>query len=472
MLVAFASCNKAKGPGSDLDLDNIVLDGFYVYGDATGSDKVISQNAMSAGVNEAANKELRSGMYEKYIWLEANKDFALIEKEGNNTIFYGAELQEVNYGYDENDPNCRNYADNPNMMILQGRMIIGEKAPKMRVKETGMYHIVLDNNKLGDLAYPQIIVQRAKWGVRGGMNGWGFTEGAETVNADGTVTYTWTDQELAGNGEFKFASCHGWKINLDEDGTVKAEVSFGWKTKEDHTFDIGENIVVEKAGKYALTLTFAPKAGKLADSFTYDVKLTAESETPSTLYMIGNDFGNWSWDSDQVVEMVPVHSHTGQFWAIRYMTTTTEFKFCTTRAWNGDFAKLETNEGFVTPNNGMVEADGLYMIYVDLEGKSITVEPAKVYGIGACWGDTQDWHTDTYPFTISQVATATVPQAGALRMYAFSSKHSSSDWWQMEFNIYDGKIVYRAAGGDQASVNVTAGQTVTLDFNAGTGTIK
>lgn len=36
----------------------------------------------------------------------------------------------------------------------------------------------------------------------------------------------------------------------------------------------------------------------------------------------------------------------------------------------------------------------------------------------------------------------------------------------------DGKIVYRATGGDQAAVPAGAGQTVELDFNAGTGSIK
>ena len=128
-----------------------------------------------------------------------------------------------------------------------------------------------------------------------------------------------------------------------------------------------------------------------------------------------------------------------------------------------------TNEGFTTPNNNQVAEDGLYMIFVDVEGKAVTVEPAQVYGMGDCWGN---WTVDTNAFEISTVATATLPNAGNLRMYAYSSKHASSDWWQMEFNIYDGKIVYRATGGDQAAVPATAGQTVTLDFNKGTGTIK
>lgn len=299
MLAGFSSCNKEKAP--DFDVDNIVLDGFYVYGEATGTDKVLAENAMSAGVNEAANKALRSGMYEKYIWLLADKDFALIEKEGDKKIFYGADLKEVNYGKDG-----ENFDNNPNMNILQGKMIIGENAPKMRVSETGMYHIVLDNNKMGDLEYPQIIVQRAKWGVRGGMNGGGFTEGTETVNNDGTVTYTWTDQEMPANGKIKFASCYGWKINLDLDGNVKAEVSFGWDNEQDKNFDIGVDIVVEEAGMYNFTLNYAPKAGKLVSSFTYSIERTGNAKTKDyskcELELVGTavvdgtaDLSSWGW---------------------------------------------------------------------------------------------------------------------------------------------------------------------------------
>lgn len=67
----FTSCEEKNGGG--INLDDIVLDGFYVYGDATGSDKVISANSMSAGLNEV-DKTSRTGMYEKYIYLEGGKD--------------------------------------------------------------------------------------------------------------------------------------------------------------------------------------------------------------------------------------------------------------------------------------------------------------------------------------------------------------------------------------------------------------
>ena len=470
LMAGFTACNGDDNGG--LNLDDIVLDGFYVYGEATGSDKVLAENAMAAGSNEV-EKKVRSGMYEKYIWLEANKDFSLIENKAGEKLYYGANLTEVNYGYDENDESCKNYADNPNMLIQQGLLVIGQDAPAMQVKETGLYHIVLDNNANGDLKEgAQIIVQKADWGVRGGMNGWGFTKG-EINNDNGVITYTFKDQKLAANGEFKFASCHGWKINLDADGIVKAEVSLGLDDEGKLNNNANNNIKVEKAGLYDIVLTYTCKAGALADSFTYTATLTQESTTPTTMYIIGNDFGNWDWNAASVVSMNPVHSHEGHFWAIRYMTTTTEFKFCAEKAWNGDFAKLETNSGFVTPNNSMVEADGLYLIYVDLENSKVVVEPAKVYGIGDAFGG---WDTlkEANLFAVAADGTASIstPAAGNLRMYAAYSGAEAGNWWQMEFNIYDGKIVYRAGGGDQEAVAVTAGQTVTLDFNKEAGSIQ
>ena len=468
ILAGFTSCKKDK---NDINLDDIVLDGFYVYGDATGSSKIDSKNSMSAGINEV-EKAVRQGMFEKYVYLEADKEFALIENSAGNKKFYGANLQEVNYGYDENDPNCKNYADNPNMPILQGKLIIGEEAPKMKVKETGLYHIVLDNNSLGDLPDgAQIIVHKADFGVRGGMNSWGFTEGKATVNADGSITWVWEDQNLAKNGEFKFASCHGWKINLDADGIVKAEVSLG--ANANNKLGVGSefgNIKVTDGGLYKIVLNYTPAAGAIGDPFTYTAECTQVSTTPETMYINGNDFGgeSWDWNSPNIVEMTPVHSHEGMFWAVRYMTTNTEFKFCAVKEWNGDFTRLGTNEGFVTPGNNKVEADGLYTIIVDLLGDKITVMPAEIYGMGDCFGS---WDVGKYPFTNGTTATATLAAAGNLRMYA-KIPGNESNWWQSEFNIYDGKIVYRATGGDQAAVPASAGQTVELDFNAGTGSIK
>ena len=97
------------------------------------------------------------------------------------------------------------------------------------------------------------------------------------------------------------------------------------------------------------------------------------------------------------MDMIPVHSHQGQFWAIRYLTTATEFKFSPNKDWNGAFKAQGANDsGFIAKgDNCAVEKEGLYMIFVDLEGECITVEPAAVFGMGDCFGN---WDAGKNPF--------------------------------------------------------------------------
>ena len=56
-LLAFASCDNK---GSDLDGD-FIEDGFYVVGEATGSDEIQSAYMMAAGFNEV-DKAKRDGL--------------------------------------------------------------------------------------------------------------------------------------------------------------------------------------------------------------------------------------------------------------------------------------------------------------------------------------------------------------------------------------------------------------------------
>lgn len=447
-------------------LEDITLDGFYVYGEATGYDEVKSDLMMSPGFNENG-KTPRDGMHEKYIWLEGGKPFQLVYYAAGATENYGAALEETTV----------EYADEPLTPFFRGELVVGNDAPTLQVAESGLYHIVLDRNIANDLEYAQIIVVPAKWGVRGAMNGWGYTEGAMTKNDDGTVTWTWKDCDMAAGGKFKFAYCHAWKIRLDLSGNVKSEVSLGSNFEGGLSHMTADNdIAVEKAGLYDISLTYKLNDGELGESFTHEIVLTKESELPSTMYIIGNEFGDWKWENETVVDMTPVHSHSGQFWAIRYMTTSTEFKFCAKKEWNGDFCTLANeNTGFVTPGNNKVEADGMYMIFVDVVNQKIVVEPAKVYGMGDAWADAS-WtaaSADNLFSVEGTTLTATAPNAASegIRMYAACSA-TDAEWWQMEFVVLNGKIAYRGAGNDQERVKNAAGAKVVLDFNAGTGSIQ
>ena len=204
------------------------------------------------------------------------------------------------------------------------------------------------------------------------------------------------------------------------------------------------------------------------------------SELPETMYMIGEDFGSWNWDSESVVEMIPVNGKAGQFWAIRYIEAKQTddsgdhngFKFCTQKAWSGDFTNLGEDTGYtVSGGNCFVEESGVYMIYVNTDAKKVTIEKAKVYGIGGCFGGWDEAMEGALFAEKDGKLTVTVPTAGEIRMYAASSA-ATSDWWTREFVFFDGKIAYRGNGGDQDRVTVEAGKTVTLDFNAGTAVVE
>ena len=195
------------------------------------------------------------------------------------------------------------------------------------------------------------------------------------------------------------------------------------------------------------------------------------SEEPA-MYMIGSEFGGWDWSSDGVVKMTPVNGYEGHFWAVRYITEGEGFKWCTVRDWNGDFYTLGEDIGFATSGgNAFVAESGMYMIYVDMETGKISVEPARVYGIGDCFGS---WDSANYPFEVSgKTMTRTTVGTGELRIYATSDiAPVGGDWWRMEFVILDGKIAYRGAGGDQERVRVEEGSLIVLDFNTGIGSIE
>ena len=279
LMFSFAACEQTGNGPVGPNFDDIQEDGFYVAGAATGIEGITVDLMMAAGHNEAASNELRNGMFEKYIVLEGGKDFELVLNEAGTQTRYSAELA---------DFDVTELADNPSIVVKRGELKIGADAPAMQVAKTGLYHIVLDLNNNEDLLYPQIIVAPVEWGVRGGMNGWGFTAFPEVTYSNAGMTWVLENQELAAGGKFKFAYGHGWKIQLDDAGNVKANTNLGEGAVSGAT-----DIAVEKGGKYKVTLTFALKGGAIENSYKYTVECTEESTMPTEMYIIGNDFGNW-----------------------------------------------------------------------------------------------------------------------------------------------------------------------------------
>ena len=465
------------------NFNEVMEDGFYVAGPATGAEKINADYAMASGVNEAADQTTRDGMFEKYIVLEKGKDFELLYYAAGKETRYSAKLAD----YTIDPASSEAYADNPSITILKGSLEIGDTAPAMQVDSTGLYHIVLDLNKTGDLdnaGGQQIIVAPVTWGVRGAMNGWGVTNFEKGTPSNAGYTMTLTDQKVPANGEFKFAYAGAWKITLDDQGKVKANTNLGSGETEGTLAQGGGNIVLAKGGVYTISLSFKLAAGAVGNSFSYETTITEESSAPTTMYMIGNDFGGWDWASPKVVEMHQFNSQEGQFWAIRYMTTATEFKFSPEKAWGSDFATPKsgdmTVEGAFNANpddknsNLKVKSDGLYTINVDAVGGRVIVEPAVIVGMDAPFGNSGwDINFADAEFTVDAAGIATyVLKADGEQLRTAVRSSMATEWWHAEFIIKDGAIVYRGTGGDPEKIAVTAGQKVTYDFNNETGSIE
>lgn len=271
VLTTFSSCDKE-------DPAVIVEDGFYVTGDATGSAALSVNYRMASGINEVT-KAKRAGMYEKYVALEANKDFTLLLKEGSVETKYSATLTEFN---------TEGEGDQPTVTLLRGTLVSGTTATPMKVTTSGLYHIVLDLNEAGDLANPLIIVAPVEWGVRGVNGEWGWRKmkagdfNRTTMSWDTTFTTT-------NAGEFKFAYGGGWKIQLDDAGLVKANTNLGVDMVQG-----GDNLNMPKGTEIKLTLTWSLAGGELSKSYAMALTGNIIIEDPATFVVgfSGNAFGS------------------------------------------------------------------------------------------------------------------------------------------------------------------------------------
>ena len=287
-----------------------------------------------------------------------------------------------------------------------------------------------------------------------------------------------------------------WKVDVamtEKEGVWTSpvvEITGGFKIRYDYSWDDANVYGVEEGFVPTVGTPFTAvqpggnitvEPGKYKVQFTPATKevLIISVQFPEHLYMTGTDFGNWGW-GEGTVELWPVinkpdwdngKSAEGQFYTIRYFTTN-GFKFNAEKAWDGgQFGSLETNNGFTNDGDGnvVVPAEGFYLVHIDLKNSILNVEPAKVYGIGDAFGGWNEAMEASLFQAEGKTLKATAPKAGKLRMYVESAIATTS-WWTREFNIIDGQIVPRILD-ELNAPEIKAGQVVTLDFNAGTGTI-
>lgn len=262
--LGFSSCTKDKD--KDEDLDNIIEDGCYIVGEATAIATLDATDAvkssMAAGKNEAKSNELRPSMFEKYVALEAGKEFSIVKVEGVDKIHYGATLETAK---------TDGSSDQITIDFFKGTLA---ENVKMSVKESGLYHIVVDFDLKAVYAIPVI------WGVRGVNDDWGWK--AMEGGAFGKDAMSWTikfDEVKA--GKFKFAYGGGWKLFLDADKTISVNTNLGNDMENG-----GSDIQIRKATDATLKLTWSLAKAEIKNSYAWDLQSTVIVEKPAE-FLVG-----------------------------------------------------------------------------------------------------------------------------------------------------------------------------------------
>ena len=252
--VLFFSACKDKHILTSDELDDIVQVGYYVAGPATA---VASEDAdnfimglMGTGINEK-EKERRPGLYEKYMVLEAGQDFEIIYYD-DQIIRYASPLvfDKPFIAYDGNG-----IQDS----VYQGRLY-ANPGYKMRVTKSGLYHIAIDMNQMGDLDYPCIVVSPVEWQIP--QMDWKYLQRQYVSKT--SASWLLRGQEVKDdNKDYKFAWGNGWKVALDVSSQACLESNLGVGMKSG-----AADIPIGK-GRWNIILTWNLAAGALEKSFSY-----------------------------------------------------------------------------------------------------------------------------------------------------------------------------------------------------------
>ncbi|PTN08151.1 SusE domain-containing protein [Mangrovibacterium marinum] len=251
-----------------------------------------------------------------------------------------------------------------------------------------------------------------------------------------------------------------------------------------------------------LTLGFSPNAEgqfelRIRTSVNYQIPETISeavaltgipyfdpSVLPENLYMTGASLnavgdGGWNWDTNYS-EFKPVHSHPELFWTIVWLDPTVQdagVKIAPQRAWVGDFAvQGDPTDGVWEKgtSNLIVPEAGYYTVVVNYIAGTVEANPTRVYGIGnvfGSWDSANPQNLFTIDKTNKLVKFEGTVNGDELRMHV-AANTLVCDWWQAEFIILNGQIVYRGTGDDQERVQLTSGNaTINLNFMNDTGSI-
>lgn len=373
LAVAAFTLSSCKGDKKDPDIDNIVENGFYVAGEAVGYQELNVLCQFAPGRNEANKNALRDGMYEKYIVIEANKPFKFIKKEGGLNRNYGANLQATELPTDAQP-------------VPGYKGSLAENV-EMTVAETGLYHIVLDfdqDQALKDVGGAQVVLAKIDdWGIGGSINSWGYLKCDKAEN----YVYTWDAVEFAGGSTFKFKNLGAWKLNLDVAEQVKANTNLGKDGVPG-----GEDISVEAAGIYKVTLAFKLAKGDIGNSFEYKLEKTGDLVMDPATFPVGisGTMNGWAdpsgtylakYDADASVVTDATNKNGSYVFNLTGITFAdgAAFKFRSNGAWlaKGDITVQGIELGEDADGNITCPTPGTYDIKITLVWENTALKEFK-----------------------------------------------------------------------------------------------
>ncbi len=463
LVMAFSACKKDPVPDPD-----IVEDGYYVYGPATGADKISHLGLMKTTKNEFDQSD-RAELYEIYIAAKKDADIHFAGIVGGNSTTYapGNDFAEV--------AEADKIGDEPRGWFARGSIVTGE-AP-FTVPEDGLYHIVYDSE------FGVFIIARVEWGVIGGAtpDGWGTSTPMPADKFDLNEMNFKVENLILNAGEFKFRYSNGWKIVIEPE-VVLVNTNYGESISD--LVPGGGNINNENPGIYTVAMKW-----KLGEKITATLTKTGDYEPPAypeAMYIVGAATA-YGWDEPGTHEDALMHKiagggqNDGIFWKICHIAANEGFKLSASK-WadpNLGFGSVDQfdAEGLAVSDDGgnmKIDESGMMVVVLDLrDGVKVSVKPAAVYGIGDAFGG-WDSGVAANKFTVNNTSKTLVspalPASGNIRMYAAHSW--IPDWWNAEFNVFGTDILYRNDGGDQDAVPGTAGQVITLHFDDNTGSIN
>ena len=222
---------------------------------------------------------------------------------------------------------------------------------------------------------------------------------------------------------------------------------------------------IEEPGKYIMTIDMM--AG------TYSI-----TKQPLELYMTGDNYG---WGATWL-PMTPCYGSDVDYWTIIYLHEGEKFKFAPQANWGGDFGSQATVNDVAGANitvdddkNLVAGKAGWYLLHiVNGDERKVNVYKPEVYLIGSV-APVNDWSVNSsnlFSIPADENGDFVSPAFGSDGEVRMCVKFEGFDWWMTEFVAFDGKLEFRGRGGDQARVNVSAGQKAYINFANGTCEFK